>query len=29
MNKIIRRATVLTALVTGFTGAYLAGYAGA
>ena len=28
MNKIIRRATVLTALVTGFTGAYLAGYAG-
>ena len=29
MNKIIRRATVLTALVAGFAGAYLAGYAGA
>ena len=29
MNKIIRRATVLTALTAGFTGAYLAGYAGA
>ena len=29
MNKIIRRATALTALVTGLTGAYLAGYAGA
>lgn len=29
MNKIIRRATTLTALVAGFTGAYLAGYAGA
>ena len=29
MNKIIRRATTLTALVAGFAGAYLAGYAGA
>ena len=29
MNKIIRRATALTALVAGFAGAYLAGYAGA
>ena len=29
MNKIIRRATALTALFAGFTGAYLAGYAGA
>ena len=28
MNKIIRRATTLTALFAGFTGAYLAGYAG-
>ena len=28
MNKIIRRATVLTALVVGFAGTYLAGYAG-
>lgn len=29
MRKITRRATALTALVVGFTGAYLAGYAGA